>query len=388
MHVSKDELLEYLPPFNNKLVLIEGAQDVTDIINEVAQAHQYFASDYDNIYQFFDIGTVKEICKNLFDFCRANISYVIEGENYQTTKSPAAILAQGFGDCKHFAGFIAGILSAISRNTGRKINWKYRFASYSILNPDPGHVYVVVNDQGREISIDPVLKYFNDPLQPAYITDKKLKNMPLYRVSGMPESMRGQIGIDPEVIIEAAVTVSKFVSAFAGDKVPNYPIGSTDTLQKIQAQIQQLLPLPPTSVTQAQQLLQKAHELQAPLEGDNDNVRKTYYMIYGEIITALENYITQHGGILQIDPATGQPLTAGATTASFMDSKILLIGGALAAGYFLLKKKKTSVHGLKVNNLKTIALIAGAFYVMHQINKPPQEPAPAVSGARVNDCIS
>lgn len=376
MQVTRDQLLEVLPPFNNRLVLIEGAQDVRDIINEMVQAHQVFAGDYDTIYRFFDRGTVMEICKRLFDFCRANISYVIEGENYQTTKSPSAILAQGFGDCKHFASFIGGVLSAISRNTGRRIRWRYRFASYSILNPDPGHVYVVVDDNGQEISVDPVLRYFNDPLQPFYITDKKIKEMPLYRVSGIG----GQVGIDPITIAQTALT---FIKVFTGDQVPNYPIGSQDTLDKIRAHIQQLLPLPPTSLENAKELLIKATELQAALEGDTDNVRKTYYLIYGEVITALKNYIAQYS-TAQVDPATGLPTTT-AGGGLFTGKNLLIAGGVLAAGYFLLRKKR-QVSGPKVK-LKTVAFVIGGFWLLGQLNKPAPAPVPAVSGT-VNDCIS
>ena len=110
-----NELLQVLPPFTNSSVIIEKKQDVHDIINEVLDAHKYFASDYDIIYPFFDQGTMKEICNRLFDFCKKNIRYKIESEDLQTTKSPAAILATGEGDCKHYAGFIGGVLSAINR---------------------------------------------------------------------------------------------------------------------------------------------------------------------------------------------------------------------------------------------------------------------------------
>lgn len=382
MHVAKDTLLAYLPPFNNRLVLIEPAQDVSDIVKEVGRAHKYFASDYDTIYQFFDKGSLRDICKALFDFCKENVAYVVEGEKQQTTKSPAAILAQGFGDCKHYAGFIAGVLSAISRNTGKKIGWVYRFASYSILNPDPGHVYVVVTDRGNEISIDPVLKKFNEPLQPQYIVDKKIKDMPLYSMSGVP----ARVGIDPITIAQTALS---FIKLFTGDKVPNYPISSPDTLEKIRTQIQGLLPLPPTSLENAQMLLEKAKQLQAPLIGDTDNVRKTYYMIYGEVITALENYIAQYQAG-NIDPATGLPRGGMLPTGGTFWEKnktLILLGGAGVAGYFLLKKKRR-VTGLKLNDPKTIALLIGAVLVIKQMNKPPAVTTGFYAGPGANAFVS
>lgn len=383
MHVNKDTLLAVLPPFNNRLLLIEGAQDVPDIIDEVLEAHSYFSGDYDTIYQFFDFGTVRDICRGLFDFCKKNIKYIVEGEHRQTTKSPAAVLAQGYGDCKHYAGFIAGVLSAITRNTGKKISWRYRFASYNFLTSEPGHVYVVVTDRGDEIAIDPVLKTFNEPAQPVYIIDKKFKDMPLYRVSGIASN---QVGfIDP---ITAAQTALSFIKLFTGDKVPNYPISSTDTLNKIRAEIQSLLPLPPTSLDNAIELLSRAEAYQAPLVGDTDNVRKTYYLIYGEVITALKNYIAQHSGGAQIDPATGLPVQG--TGSGFLNTKTLLIGAAIIGGGYLLYKKtrrKKAVYGRSKLNLKTIALVAGGVWLISQMNKPAPAPAPAVSGTAI-DCIN
>lgn len=180
-----NELLRVLPPFTNDSILIESNQNVPDIIKEVIEAHSYFSSDYDFIYYFFDRDTTEKTCKDLFQFLKNNVRYEIEGEEKQTTKSPAAILATGSGDCKHYAGFIAGVLAAIERNTGFNINWKYRFASYSILDKDPGHVFVVVNDNGKEFWIDPVLNRFNERMQPSFIVDKKIKDMSLYRLSGV-----------------------------------------------------------------------------------------------------------------------------------------------------------------------------------------------------------
>lgn len=185
--VSKSQLLQLLPPFTNSSLVIEEDQDVPDIMREVLEAHDHFAVDYDSIYTYFMEPTVYGICKELFDFCKVNIRYVIEGEDQQTTKSPSALLVMGFGDCKHYAGFIGGVLSAIKRNTGRKINWSYRFASYDYFTADPGHVFVVVKDQGNEIWIDPVLNSFDERLLPAKVIDKKVNDMALYRVSGVGE---------------------------------------------------------------------------------------------------------------------------------------------------------------------------------------------------------
>lgn len=186
--VSKYTLLENLPPFTNRQILIEAKQDVPDIMREVLEAHKYFANDYDRIAEFFDTGSLLDFCKNLFDFCKSNIYYKIEKDDNQTTKSPAAILTTGEGDCKHYASFIAGNLQALERLTGQKINWCYRFASYSIWDSTPAHVFVVVKIDGKEYWIDPVLNSFNSrSVIPVSYIDQKVKNkkMSLSRISGL-----------------------------------------------------------------------------------------------------------------------------------------------------------------------------------------------------------
>jgi hypothetical protein len=186
--VSKQILLQHLPPFTNKQILIEAKQEVPDIMREVIEAHKYFANDYDLIAEFFDTGSILDFCKNLFDFCKSNIYYKVEKEEKQTTKSPAAILTTGEGDCKHYAGFIAGNLQALERITGEKINWCYRFASYSMWDSTPAHVFVVCKIDGKDYWIDPVLNSFNSrSIVPVSFVDEKVKNkkMSLTRLSGL-----------------------------------------------------------------------------------------------------------------------------------------------------------------------------------------------------------
>lgn len=189
--VTRDELLTRLPPFERNYVLIHKEQGVYDIVKEVCEAHKFFAQDYDQVSGYFNYKDVTDICKRLFDFCKDNIRYSVEDEESQTTKSPAAIIALGEGDCKHYAGWIAGILDSLKRK-GRNIDWSYRFASYRPFDSTPQHVFVVVKKGGKEIWIDPVLQNFNQRLQPTFQPLDKKVNMPLYRVSG--------IGNAPDII--------------------------------------------------------------------------------------------------------------------------------------------------------------------------------------------
>jgi len=162
-------LVGKLPPFSNRRVDIVKKQTVYDIMREVLTAHKIFAQDYDQIAAEFWRGSVYNTAQYLFNFCKKNIPYKIETENNQTTKSPAAILTLGTGDCKHYAGFIGGVLDALRRQ-GMRIDWHYRFAAYNGNGRVPEHVFIVVKNKGAEIWIDPVLKTFNERLRPTYYT--------------------------------------------------------------------------------------------------------------------------------------------------------------------------------------------------------------------------
>jgi hypothetical protein len=123
-------------------------------------------------------------------------------------------LRLGHGDCKHYSGFIAGVIDAVNRKTGAGIDWVYRFASYDIFDPTPVHVFIVVKDYGREIWIDPVLKKLNqrDP-QPTYFIDKKISNsMPLIRIAGTPANIQ-PMSIGAADVINPYEAAAKQVSA-------------------------------------------------------------------------------------------------------------------------------------------------------------------------------
>ena len=190
MYVAKEKLLGSLPEYRDEWLLIHPDQTVKDIIKEVLQAHEDFAPYYDKIALYFDCDTTKQICKTLFNFCKDNIRYHEETEEDQTTALPTGILIRGHGDCKHYAGFCGGVLDALNRATGKKIDWKYRFASYDIFDKTPHHVFIVVNDDGKEIWIDPTPG--SEIRTPAYQADKKISTMALHRnIAGLQQNAVG-----------------------------------------------------------------------------------------------------------------------------------------------------------------------------------------------------
>lgn len=186
--VLREEILGSLPPYEGRRVLIKQNQDVDDIIKEVLASHKLFARHYDSIYYKFEGKSERELFRNLFDFLKTNIEYREESDRSQMTKSPAALLHHGYGDCKHYALFIAGVLDARGR-AGAPVDWEFVFASYSPVKV-PGHVFVRAWDsKGREYWIDPVLSDFDSRIpSPTFVKTKKISGMALYRVSGIGQS--------------------------------------------------------------------------------------------------------------------------------------------------------------------------------------------------------
>lgn len=172
MGISKKTIVAALPPFRNQRQVIKQRQGTKDIINEIGTIHNEYEPDYDLIYKYFDTGDIYSTSQGIWNFLKYNLTYNAESGSDQTVKSPSAILHPGEKiDCKHYSLFTGGVLDAIRRNEGDNWQWFYRFASYDKNVKIPAHVFVVVNDGGNEIWIDPVLDSFNQKKQPTYIED-------------------------------------------------------------------------------------------------------------------------------------------------------------------------------------------------------------------------
>jgi hypothetical protein len=170
-------LMGRLGPFQNRREMLTADQSTGDIIDAILEAHRRHAGDYSKISSFFNAGSRRATARKIFNFLKNNVRYVIEPGSKQTVKSPAAILATGYGDCKHYSLFAGGVL----QNLG--IPFAYRFASYKMFDKQPQHVFVVVNPgTNNEIWIDPVVGDFDYKKPYTYATDRK---MALYSISGI-----------------------------------------------------------------------------------------------------------------------------------------------------------------------------------------------------------
>ena len=207
--ITPDQILGQLPPFKGQEVVVSKNQTTKNIINEVLNAHTIFALDYAIVAKFFTNRSPDRPDKQLYDFCKEYLHYNVETDRWQTTRSPAGILALGqtkMGvDCKHYAGFIGGTLDAMNRE-GADIDWEYRFASYD-RDKIPGHVFIVIFDGTKEIWVDPVLDEYNGRYPyPNYYIDKKSSSMPLSRLSGMKRM--GSTASTEQVLTEIAPALS------------------------------------------------------------------------------------------------------------------------------------------------------------------------------------
>ena len=183
--MDKNILLGKLTPFSNQRRLLVNEQQVKDIVSAMLEAHKTYASEYDKISDNFYSGGAIQTAKKLFQFLKKNVKYTIDSEASQKIMSPSAIISIGKNDCKNYALFIVGVLDSLKRKGYFNNKVFYRFASYRLLDEIPHHTFaVVVDDNGNEIFVDPVLSSFNERKTYFHKIDKSPK-MSLYSVSGI-----------------------------------------------------------------------------------------------------------------------------------------------------------------------------------------------------------
>ena len=200
-----------LTPYTNSKKTLVHDQQVSDIISAMLDAHVKYAPEYNKIATSFAGRDVRSTARNIYDFLKKNVNYVVEDDNKQMIKSPSAILYTGKttgSDCKNYSLFTAGILDALNRS-GFPINWTFRFASYRMFDKMPHHVFVVINpDTNKEIWVDPVLNGFDYKKQYYYKLDKKPKNMSLIALSGIGANKKAS---PKKVVKKQAKAVKKTV---------------------------------------------------------------------------------------------------------------------------------------------------------------------------------
>jgi hypothetical protein len=168
MYSSRADILTTIGKPNGTTNVVVNMHNTNDIIRQMQKAHYDNSAYAKKIAYQFKGSNVKHTCRNIFNWLKDNIDYKIEPAHLQTTKSLQRLVSDGYGDCKHYSGFFAAILSALN------IRHHYRFTSYS-NSSTPTHVYVVAYDEkNKPIYCDAVLEDFNTQKK---FTNKIDKNM-------------------------------------------------------------------------------------------------------------------------------------------------------------------------------------------------------------------
>lgn len=180
--IGANDILQYLPPYKNKRVVLVDNQNTNDIINAISSTHNSNRVNYDKISEKFWKGNAKNTAGALFDFLKKNVHYDIEPGATQTVKTPSAILTEGHGDCKHYASFIVGVADSLNRK-GYPIEGAYMYVNGNDSSNNFHHVFGVVKDlnTGREYWTDPIYSTFD---KRKIYKKQKLVPMALIQVSG------------------------------------------------------------------------------------------------------------------------------------------------------------------------------------------------------------
>lgn len=205
----RKKILQLLPAPNYRAQLIAGWQNTDDIVKAIQNQHKDNLFAANKIKHLFCDKDERTTARNIFDFLKHEITYKVEPAEKQTTKSLQRFVADGFGDCKHFAIFANTILQQCGFDP------IYRFAGYRDRR-NVQHVYTYLPKSNTVL--DAVLPSF-DTEKP--FTIKKDYNMSLYKLSGVDDEV-GKISFDAikNNIKKAAAKTSNVIKKAAAE-IPN-----------------------------------------------------------------------------------------------------------------------------------------------------------------------
>lgn len=166
-----------IPAARNKKVLLKKRYSTGDIVQEVLACYEQSKDQVKDLAPYLRGSTVKDTCRNIWNFLKYNVGYSVDPRDVQWVKEPAKVWHDKVCDCKSYAIFIASLLAALG------INGCFRFVSFN-SEPYPTHVYIVVRYQGKDIVMDDVMPAFDD--EKPYRSKKDYSMKGLYRVSGLP----------------------------------------------------------------------------------------------------------------------------------------------------------------------------------------------------------
>lgn len=109
------------------------------------------------IAPYFKKGNKEATAKAIFNWIKQNIQYREDPQGVQYVLSPSVTVNQKFADCKGFSILAGSILHSLG------IPFKFRFAKYinSQYPNEYSHVYIVIPNGNKYITLDPTLPTFN-----------------------------------------------------------------------------------------------------------------------------------------------------------------------------------------------------------------------------------
>lgn len=125
----------------------------TDRVVKLMQQHKLLATKQGNIVlRCLKISKTTKLkdAKRIYDLCNKNFKFIVDPISFQKIVLPIPLVNIKKADCKSFAMFCYGCLSALGYNP------KIKFVSYD-NDPQPNHVYVMLDN----IVIDATVKQFN-----------------------------------------------------------------------------------------------------------------------------------------------------------------------------------------------------------------------------------
>lgn len=146
---------KHIEPCNRKSTVMVVDADVDDIISVIMHADHYSKNATKDFVRFVKGKTDMETLRNIYTFVRRTIRYERDEEGHEVVNTPGCTVYYSKGDCKSMSVLTGSIL----RDLGYR--FKYRTAFYDPDEPQQGHIYAVVDLNGKEVIVDPVHWRFN-----------------------------------------------------------------------------------------------------------------------------------------------------------------------------------------------------------------------------------
>jgi hypothetical protein len=204
----RQKISKILGPPDYRTKLISGWQQTNDIINAISSQHRQNLPEAAKIKHLFDAGNERDTARKIHHFLRNEMQYRVEPGSRQTTKTLRRFIADGYGDCKHFAIFANTILDCCGYRPC------YRYAGYK-KGGGLVHTYTYLPDS--DTILDAVLPGFDTEKTPY---TKKDIPMSLYQISGVDEIGKVNFTKIKQNVAKAQAKTSNVV-AKAVKEIPN-----------------------------------------------------------------------------------------------------------------------------------------------------------------------